>query len=129
MDRENEIAYTNIDRLKPLLDEWDRTNESSEDDGGLYGEFHGESHVIHRNFEDRKEALTLKRLNHLKEFEISNLLRLGVIELLPISYVSSESIKYDREINLDVHHERYDYRISELGEILLCACLDYNMKK
>lgn len=89
----------------------------------------------------RQEILRSEKLvdSHIKDFEISNLVRLGVLKTITQHWVNSEPIKiepyeqierYGKMIELDISVEpnEEELYLTELGEMFIMACTEKKEK-
>lgn len=84
----------------------------------------------------RQEILITKYISpkEFKPFEIANLVRCGLIKLIPVQYGYSRGVKVDnryeelttREIEIEIEHIEDSYVFTELGKIFFAMCSEKN---
>ena len=71
----------------------------------------------------------------LKEYELSNLVRLGILKAVSKSYLQSEPLEIPNEpqsksvivdLEIEIHADYDDHILTQLGELFMTACLARN---
>ena len=95
-----------------------------------YNELEVSTQIEYKNLMNEGKKLATIPGDLLEVFEFENLIRLGLVKILPVSEATAFSLgRKSRHIYVDVEHIGFEYEITNLGEQFIFACNEIEKEK